>query len=198
MRALVAGVVVFVLACSRAPGPDGEDSPDGAVAADTTSLTVPDRPHPRPERLVTAAVATRRDIDASGAWRAEAALCQRPPLVQLIARGPGFGAIILFAPPEGGVAAGAYAILEGTADLPDSSTARVGVQVYPEGERPAAFVGISGTLEIESLNATLVGHLAVVAEEPRYFDTLFLSGAFDVAVRNASDASCRVMGDPLD
>lgn len=198
MRTLLAGVVVFVLACSRAPGRDGEDSPGTAVAADTASLTVPDRPHPRPERLVTAAVATRRDIDASGAWHAEAALCRRPPLVQLIAQDPGFGAIILFAPPEGGVAAGVYDILEGTVNLPDSSTARVGVQVYPEGARPAAFVGIHGTLEIESLSTSLVGHLSVIAEEPRYFDTLFLSGAFDVAVRNASDASCRVMGDPLD
>lgn len=198
MRTLLAGVAVFVLACSRAPGPDGEDSSGTAVAGDTTSLTVPDRPHQRPERLVTAAVATRRDIDASGSWHAEAALCRRPPLVQLIAQDPAFGAIILFAPPEGGGAAGVYDILEGTANLPDSSTARVGVQVYPEGARPAAFVGIRGTLEIESLNATLVGHLAVIAEEPRYSDTIFLSGAFDVAVRNGSDASCRVMGDPLD
>ena len=48
------------------------------------------------------------------------------------------------------------------------------------------------------MGANLVGHLAVVAEDARYFDTLFLSAAFDIPVRNASDASCRVMGDPLD
>lgn len=197
MRTRAIGLLVLA-ACSSGPSAEVEDPAGSIVAPDTVERAIPDRPAARAERLVTAAVSTREDIHASGAWRAEATLCQAPPLVQLIAREPLFSAIVLFAPPEGGTASGTYDVSEGDTNLPDSSTARVGLQVYPEGERPAAFVGVHGTVEIESLDSTLVGHLAVVAEEGRYYDTIFLSGAFDVPVRNASDAACRVMREPLD
>ena len=190
--------LLALCACSRGPSAEVENPADSLPASDTVALAIPERPAARAERLVTAAVSTRSDIDASGTWRAEATLCQSPPLVQLIAHEPLFSAIVLIAPPEGGSASGVYRILEGNANLPDTSTARVGLQVHPEGERPAAFVGFEGTVEIESLDAALVGHVSVVAAEARYFDTLFLAGSFDVAVRNASDASCRVMGEPLD
>jgi hypothetical protein len=197
MRTPVIGLVALA-ACSPGPPAEEENPADSVMSADTVDLTVPDRPRARAGHLVTAAVSTRRDINASGAWRAEATLCQTPPLVQLIAQEPLFSAIVFFAPPDDASAAGVYAILEGNANLPDSSTARVGLQVHPEGERLAAFVGFAGTVEIESLDATLVGHVSVIATDARYYDTLFLAGAFDVAVGNASAAACRVMAEPLD
>jgi hypothetical protein len=197
MRTSVVGFFVLV-ACSRGPAAEVENPADSIAAPDTVDLAVPEHPAARAGRLVTAAVSTREDIDASGAWRAEATLCQAPTVVQLIAHEALFSAIVLFLPPEDGDAAGDYDILEGNSNLPDSSTARVGLQVHPVGERPAAFVAFDGTVEIERLDAALVGRLSVVAAEARYFDTLFLAGSFDVPIRNASDASCRVMGEPLD
>lgn len=199
MRTFVVGLCALT-ACSGEPAVDAQNPADSvaAAAAEAEDLVMPELPAPRGEHLVTAAVSTRRDIDASGTWRATARLCRTPPLVQLVAQEPLFQAIVVFAFPEDGSAVGVYDIVEGNADLPDSATARVGVQVYPEGERPAAFVGFEGTVEIAALDATLVGHVSVVAAEPRYFDTLFLAGAFDVPVGNASEAACRVMGEPLD
>lgn len=169
---------------------------EGAVqGGDTTSVSMPDFPAVESGHLSALTGAKNEDYRFAGSWEATAVQCQDPSLFQLLAQGDGVGVIVLIGPPptEGGLED--YVVVSGATEVPDTSTARVGVQLFRDAGRTHIFLGAEGTIELDRLDSVLAGRMAAHIVERSYKDTVFLAASFDVPVQNAPDDWCQVVGE---
>ncbi len=130
----------------------------------------------------------------SGSWDATAGRCREPSLIQVLAQSEGLGVILLFGPSRNAGEVGEYEVVSGIRDAPDSSTARVGVQLFPAATRTHVFRGATGIVEIQRIDSVVVGRLAVTMIESSFRDSVFLAGSFHVPLGNAPDEWCQVVG----
>ena len=169
---------------------------DGAVqGGDTTRVSMPNFPAVESGHLSASTGARNEDYRFAGSWDATAVQCQDPSLFQLLAQGDGIGVIILIGPPqtEGGL--GDYTVVSGATEVPDTSTARIGVQLFRDAARPHIFLGAEGTIELDRLDSVLAGRVAAHIVESSYKDTVLLAVSFDTPVQNGSDDWCQVVGE---
>ncbi len=189
----VACIAVLLAACA---GPQNEEPQDWSEDPDTIPSTMPDFPRLEAGRLTALTGTNNPDYQISGSWEAEAALCTEPDLVQVVARGEGFGTVLLIGPPADSTTVGEYEVVYSFTDIPDTATARVGVQIFRGTVRDHSFRGVEGTVAVERLDTVIVGRLAVRIREGSFIDTVFYAGSFQAPVRNASDEWCEVVGRP--
>ena len=154
---------------------------------------MPDFPAVESGHLSALTSARNQDYQFAGSWEATAAQCQDPTLFQLLAQGDGVGVIVLIGPPPTEGDLGDYSVVSGATAVPDTSTARVGVQLFRDAQRPRIFLGAEGTIELHRVDSVLVGRMAAHIVETSYKDTVFLAASFDIPVNNAPDDWCQVV-----
>jgi len=171
----------------------GVDSP--AQAPVVLSAAMPDFPEVEAGQLAAITSARQEEYLLSGSWDATAGRCREPSLIQVLAQGEGLGVILLFGPSRDADEVGEYEVVSGIRDAPDSSTARVGVQLFPPAAtRTHVFRGATGTAEIQRIDSVVAGRLAVTMIENSFRDSVFLAGSFHAPLRNSPDEWCQVVG----
>ncbi len=96
---------------------------------------MPDFPEVETGQLTAITSTRQEEYLFSGSWDATAGRCREPSLIQVLAQGEGLGVILLFGPSRDADEVGEYEVVSGIRDAPDSSTARVGVQLFPAATR---------------------------------------------------------------
>ncbi len=200
-------VPLFLGACVSAGGGGASDSDAEAVGVEDSAsvdsaaqvpvvipAAMPDFPEVETGQLAALTSSRQEEYLFSGSWDATAGRCREPSLIQVLAQGEGLGVILLFGPSRNADEVGEYEVVSGIRDLPDSSTARVGVQWFPATTRTHVFRGATGTVEIQRIDSLLAGRLAVTMIESSFRDSVFLAGSFHVPLGNASDEWCQVVG----
>ena len=189
-RAVSLAILLGACAASDSDVEGGE-----VLGRDTTGVSMPDFPAVESGHLSALTRARNQDYQFAGSWEATAAQCQDPTLFQLLAQGDGVGVIVLIGPPPTEGALGDYSVVSGATAVPDTSTARVGVQLFRGAARPRIFLGAEGTIELDRLDSVLTGRLAAHMVERSYKDTVFLAASFDIPVHNAPDDWCQLVGE---
>ena len=189
------GIVFLVTAAglSGCIGSSVSDGEDASAAQDTVPAVMPDFPAVEAGRLAALTGTNREEYQFAGSWEATAARCQDPSLLQILAQMDGFGVIFLVGPSPNPDGVGEYEVVRGTRNIPDTSTARVGVQMFSDPARPHTFRGTDGTVEVQRLDSVIVGRVAVQIQESSFLDTIFMAASFDVPMANAPDDWCQVM-----
>ena len=155
---------------------------------------MPDFPEVETGQLAAITSTRQEEFLFSGSWDATAGRCREPSLIQVLAQGEGLGVILLFGPSRNADEVGEYEVISGIQDLPDSSTVRVGVQLFGDAARTHVFLGATGTAEIQRIDSVVAGRLAVTIIESSYRDSVFLAASFHVPLGNAPDEWCQVVG----
>lgn len=175
----------------------GEDSvavDSAAQAPVVIRAAMPDFPEVEAGQLAALTSTRQEEYLFSGSWDATAGRCREPSLIQVLAQGEGLGVILLFGPSRNADEVGEYEVVSGIRGAPDSSTARVAVQLFPAATRTHVFRGATGTAEIQRIDSVVAGRLAVTMIESSFRDSVFLAGSFNVPLGNAPDEWCQVVG----
>ena len=191
-------VALFLGGCG---GEGSDDDADAATREDSAAVdsatqalvAMPDFPEVEAGHLAVLTSADQEDYLFSGSWDATAGRCQEPSLIQVLVQGDGLGIILLFGPSRNADEVGEYEVLTGARGPPDSSVARVGVQLFPDAST-RVFRGAAGTAEIQRVDSVVEGRLAVTMIESSFRDSLLLAASFRVHLSNASDEWCQVIG----
>lgn len=189
MRAAM--VALLVSGCA---GSGGGGDGDSTGAPDTVPATMPDFPAVEAGQFAALTGTNNEDYSFSGSWEAMAGQCQDPALTQVIVQGEGFGLVLLIGPSPSAEGLGEYEVVAGTMNIPDTATARVGVQLFSMPGRAHTFRGTEGTVEVARRDTVVSGQLAIRIQETNFLDTVFVAGAFEVPVLNAPDGWCQVVG----
>ncbi len=170
---------------------------DSLQQTDTLPPPLPEFPEPRDGHFTTA-ITGEFEFGLTGSWEAWSGRCGDGPLVQLVARGQGFGAIVLITTPDSGSATGSYEVIPGVSGLPEPFQARVGVQEYPE-RRSYVFDAMEGEVVVDSLSERLYGRLTARLRGRNSRDTVPFAAVFhDIEVRALEDEWCRIPEEEAD
>lgn len=190
MRRLVL-VTLVVAACG---GKEPEKAPPGQPAANTVPVaeSLPPMP-PFPEasrgRLAVQSAGGLHQI--KGEWPAEAGVCQRPPMLQVVSQVQGTGTIVLLALPETNRVA-RYPVTLIASGLPTPPAAQIGVQVFrPDG--PAAYQATEGSVEVYAFTKTVSGRFGVTLRQISTNGRIQYAGAFkEVVIKQLDPAHCAI------
>ncbi len=188
---LLAGLVACAGA-SREADDDAAANAESESASDTVTLTMPDYPASEAGRLTAQSAALQEEHRFFGSWAAEAGRCREPTVVQVVARGDSLGTVVFIGPSTDGHIVGEYRVVEGRSGVPDTSTARVAVQVYGGRTRPRGYRAVGGVVEVQRADSMIEGNLAVELFEDRFRDTILLAASFEAPLRNPPTGWCSV------
>jgi hypothetical protein len=128
-----------------------------------------------------------------GSWPASAVRCDSAGFIQLVARGDGFGAAIVFAAPDSGDAATTYQMQDAEDGPIPSGMVRIGVQWFPE-DRAYVFRGKHGTLELTRARERLTGYFTAETYETSFLDSMYVAGSFaDIPIQPGDPLQCDVI-----
>jgi len=188
---LLAGLVECAGA-SREADDAAAANAESEFASDTVTLTMPDYPVSEAGRLTARSAASEEEHRFVGSWVAEAVRCREPTVVQVIARGDSLGTVVFIGPSTDGDIVGEYRVVEGRRGVPDTSTARVGVQAYGGRARPQGYRAVGGVVEVQRADGIIEGKLAVELYDDRFPATILLAASFEAPLRNAPAGWCSV------
>jgi len=167
---------------------EGEDR----VAAD--SIAMPGYPEAHRGYLVARSAGV---YTLDGEWQAHAASCDDPPVLQVLAEQPGFGALILLQMPPSAERLTRYPITIVDSGVPVAPAAQIGVQVFQD-RNSYAFQGLSGDVEIYGFANRVSGRFAVTLREIRTDNEAKLAGVFDgIPIEPLPEEMCRAMRESL-
>jgi hypothetical protein len=202
-------MLALLLACGDGSEADGDveqgaeseavERPEADTLQQTDTLPppMPEFPEPREGHLTTA-ITGDHEFELTGSWEAWAGRCGAGPLVQLVARGQGFGTIVLLTTPDSGSPVGSYEVKPGVRGLPESFEARIGVQEYPE-RRSYVFDAVEGEVVVDSLSERLYGRLIARLRGRNRSDTVPFAGVFhNIEVRELEDEWCQTHQEEAD
>lgn len=126
-----------------------------------------------------------------GEWPAEAGMCERPPMLQIVSQVQGTGTIVLLALPETNRVA-RYPVTMIGSGLPTPPAAQVGVQVF-RADGPGAYQAAEGSVEIYAFEKTISGRFGVTLRQISTNARIQYAGAFrEIAVKPLDPAHCAV------
>lgn len=197
---LISGPAIMLMcisACTAADEPEGEDRGADLVPIDldrADRLHMPLVPPVRNGNLSVVGIGDAKpEYGIDGSWPASAVRCDSAGFIQMIARGEGFGAAILFAPPDSGTMATSYEVREAEDGPVTPGTARMGVQWFPE-DRPYVFRGGHGTLELTRAQERLTGYLTTEFYEMSFLDSMYMAGSFaEVPIQPGTASECTLI-----
>ena len=161
-------------------------------ASDTVTVTMPDYPVSEAGRLTARSTGSEEEHRFVGSWVAEAVRCREPTVIQVIARGDSLGTVVFIGPSTDGDVVGEYRVVEGRRGVPDTSTARVGVQAYGGRARPPAYQAVGGVVEVRRADSIIEGNLAVELYDDRGPATILLAASFEAPLQDAPAGWCSV------
>ena len=183
-----------LVACSSEPPvEEGErENPDVRATPDDTSLVVmPEFPETVAGYLTLQSNARQEENRYAERWPVQVGVCQEPTVIQLVARSDSLGMIVFVGPGADSAMVGEYEVVEGREGVPDSATARVGLQTYG-GSRPRGLRAIAGTVEVQRADSVLVGRFTSKFSDDRYLDSILVAASFEAAVQDAPPDWCLV------
>lgn len=199
----------MALGCSGGSRTDAADSlvvdslaPDSATVVPRgtgrqtgrDSLIMPQFPAVMPGQISMISVAMANiDFEIDGSWEASAIHCLDSNYVHLIARGSAFGAALVWALPDTGVAVLDFDVSPLYRGALRDSTARVGYHIF-EGEQPYVFRADSGVVSVVRMDSVLTGTIAVGMGETTLREVVFMAAAFEqVPLRPAGEGECQLV-----
>jgi len=188
---LLAGLVACAGA-SREEDDVAAANAESESASDTVTLTMPDYPASEAGRLTAQSAALQEERRFVGSWSAEAGRCWEPTVVQVIARGDSIGTVVFIGPSTDGDIVGEYRVVDGRSGVPDTSAARVAVQMYGGWTHPQGYRAVSGVVEVQRADNIIEGNLAVELFGDRFRDTILLAASFEALLRNPPAGWCSV------
>jgi hypothetical protein len=183
-----------LVACSSEPEPTVEDENVREVRParlDTVPVVTPEFPEVVPGHLTVRSNARREENRYTGLWPAQVGVCQEPTVIQVVARSDSLGMIVFVGPGSDSAMVGEYEVVEGREGVPDSATARVGLQTYG-GSRPRGLRAMAGTVEVQRADSILVGRFTAAFTDERYRDSILVAASFEAAVQDAPPDWCLV------
>lgn len=193
LTSVAATVLMCVAACTAADAPEPEEDVLDMEPIDLSAerLHMPQVPPVRRGNLTAVGAGdVKPEYGVDGSWPASAVRCDAAGFVQLIARGEGFGAAILFAPPDSGNPATTYEVRDAEDGPIAPGTARLGVQWFPE-DRPYVFRGSHGTLELTRAQELLAGYFTTEFHETSFLDSMYMAGSFSgVRIEAGTPTEC--------
>ena len=122
-----------------------------------------------------------------GEWTARAGICDKPPMLQVVAEEPGVGTIILLAVPVANQVR-SYPITTVSSGLPDPPAAQIGVQLIRR-TGSFAYQALDGSVDVYAFEKTVSGRFASTLREISSNVRLRYVGAFREAPVVKLDAS---------
>lgn len=175
-------VYVVLLALAACGGKEESGEREGDVAAlesedpiSVDTVPMPDFPEPRRGWLVASSAGA---YDLRGEWQARAAICDDPPVLEVLADQPGFGTLILLQLPAPDARLTRYPIVVVDSGVPEPPAAQIGVQLFQD-RSSHAFQGLSGEVEVYGFAERVSGRYAVTLREIQTDDEAKYAGVFD-------------------
>lgn len=192
MRSLVL-LSLVVMACRGKEAPKADAAQAAPPPTDAVVESLPPMPaFPSPARGKLAAVSAGAPLEIEGEWKAEAGVCDQPPMLQVVAQVEGTGTIVLLALPEKDrVTDYPIKIATGTG-LPAAPASQIGVQVFRKSG-PAAYQASEGSVEIYAYEKAVSGRFAVTMRQISSNDRIRYAGAFrEIPIKQMDKAYCAV------
>ena len=141
------------------------------------SLEMPDFPPQQRGRLVAASAGAPGGEEINGSWEADAAMCEDPPMMQVMAGEPGIGTLVLLQLPPAGERVAHYPIVIVDSGPPPAPAAQVGVQLF-RGPASYAYQAMEGEVEVYSFGDRVSARFAVRLRDIQSDDTVLYAGVF--------------------
>ena len=190
MRRLLTTLTIAGLALTSACGGEA-DSEDGEAApglsavpqmaapeedpASPQALEMPDFPAQQRGRMVAASVGAPGGEEMDGSWEAGAAMCEDPPMMQVMAGEPGIGTLVLLQLPPANERVGRYPIVIVESGAPEPPAAQIGVQLF-RGPASYAYQAMDGEVEVYGYGDRLSARFAATMREIQSNDTVMYAG----------------------
>jgi len=128
-----------------------------------------------------------------GAWPAQAAICEDPPVLQVLAQQPGFGTLILLQLPPAAERLTEYPIAIVDSGMPVPPASQIGVQVFQD-RNSYAFQGLSGGIELYGFGDRVSGRFAVTLREIQTDNEAKYAGVFEeIPIEPLAEEMCQAM-----
>jgi hypothetical protein len=185
MMLLISGLAL-TWACGG-EGQDGETMPgseaeprDAFLDEDPISsglLEMPDFPAQQRGRMVAVSIGAPGGEEMDGSWEAGAAMCEDPPMMQVMAGEPGIGTLVLLQLPPAAERVGRYPIVITESGAPPAPAAQIGIQLFRD---PAsyAYQAMDGEVEVYGYGDRVSARFAATMREIQSNDTVMYAGVF--------------------
>ena len=141
------------------------------------SLEMPDFPSQQRGRLVAVSAGAPGGEEINGSWKADAAMCEDPPMMQVIAGEPGIGTLVLLQLPAAEERVARYPIVIVDSGPPPAPAAQIGVQLF-RGPASYAYQALEGEVEVYGFGDRVSARFAVKLREIQSDDTVLYAGVF--------------------
>jgi len=190
MRRLLTVLMISGLALATACGGESQDEEEAPslteMLQDNTlaeeplppePLEMPDFPAQQRGRMVAASAGAPGGEEIDGSWEAGAAMCEDPPMMQVMAGAPGIGTLVLLQLPPAEERVGRYPIVIVDSGPPPTPAAQIGVQLF-RGPASYAYQAMEGQVEVYGYGDRVSARFAVSLREIRSNDTVLYAGVF--------------------
>ena len=141
------------------------------------ALEMPDFPAQQRGRLVAASAGAPGGEEIEGSWEAGAAMCEDPPMMQMMAGEPGIGTLVLLQLPATEKRVARYPIVIVDSGPPPAPAAQIGVQLF-RGPASYAYQALEGEVEVYGFGDRVSARFAVKLREIQSDDTVLYAGVF--------------------
>ena len=138
-------------------------------------LEMPDFPTQQRGRMVAASSGAPGGEEMDGSWEAGAAMCEDPPMMQVMAGEPGIGTLVLLQLPPADERVARYPIVIVDSGLPPTPAAQIGVQLF-RGPASYAYQAMEGEVEVYGYGDRVSARFAVRLREIQSGDTVLYAG----------------------
>ena len=198
-RNLMVCLTLVGLAACGGKGEDGEPGRDVATLESEDVITVDTLPMPEfPESRSGWLIANSAGAyDLRGEWEARAAMCDDPPVLEVLAERPGFGTLVLLQLPEPDARLTRYPIVIADSGAPPPPAAQIGVQLFQD-RNSYAFQGLSGEVELYGFAERVSGRYAVTLREIQTDNEAKFVGVFEaIPIEPLSAEMCLAMKEAM-
>lgn len=197
-------MLLLALGCGGGSPGDGADSVvvDSATGVPRgtgrqtgrDSLIMPSIPITTPGHIAMKSISMANiDFEIDGSWEATAIHCADSNYIQVMARAPTFGAVLVWAVPDSGLAEMEYDVTPRFRGALRDSTARVGYHIFG-GEQPFVFRGDSGFVSVERMDSVVTGTVEVGMGETTLREVVLMAGAFElIPIRPGVGGECELI-----
>ncbi|MBE0591547.1 MAG: hypothetical protein IH616_04020 [Gemmatimonadales bacterium] len=191
-------MLLGLIACG---GKEEDDEPGRDVATlesedviTVDTVPMPEFPEARSGWLIANSAGA---YDLRGEWEARAAMCDDPPVLEVLAERPGFGTLVLLQLPEPDARLTRYPIVITDSSAPQPPAAQIGVQLFQD-RNSYAFQGLSGEVELYGFAERVSGRYAVTLREIQTDNEAKFVGVFDgIPIEALSAEMCLAMKEAM-
>ena len=140
-------------------------------------LEMPDFPAQQRGRMVAVSTGAPGGEEINGSWEAGAAMCEDPPMMQVMGGEPGIGTLVLLQLPPAGERMARYPIVIVDSGPPPAPAAQIGVQLF-RGPASYAYQAMEGEVEVYGYGDRVSARFAVSLREIQSNDTVLYAGVF--------------------